>query len=303
MTPQATAMVLASLVADSLALGAHWIYDTEEIERRIGRVETLLQPLPDSYHRTKRPGEFTHYGDQTLVLLESLARTGQFDLADFAGTWQTLFSGYTGYIDKATATTLENMRRQMPPDQCGSHSSDLGGAARIAPLLFFYQNDRSGLLAAVRQQTAMTHNHPANLAGAEFLAKTGWAVLHGTGPMEAMEAALEEGVSDIDLDIRIRGGLDSGGKDTRTVIKKFGQMCGIAAALPGAIHLILTYPNDLKSALIENVMAGGDSAARGLVVGMLLGAHLGAAAIPEEWLMAMVRYPHIRGLLTSSNLV
>jgi len=299
MTPQATAMVLAALAADSLALGAHWIYDTDEIDRRIGRVDGLRPPLPDSYHRTKAQGAFTHYGDQTLVLLESLARTGRFDLADFAAAWQALFTGYNGYIDKATATTLENMHRQIPPDQCGSHSSDLGGAARIAPLLFFYPDDRQGLLAAVRQQTAMTHNHPATLAGAEFIAKTTWAVLHGTGPREAMENALEEGVADIDLDIRIRGGLDSGGKDTRKVIKKFGQMCGIAAALPGAIHLILTYTNDLKSALIENVMAGGDSAARGLVVGMILGAHLGAAAIPEEWLMGLTQYPYIKGLLSS----
>lgn len=303
MTTQATAMVLASLAADSLALGAHWIYDTDEIDRRIGRVEGMRQPLPDSYHRTKGSGEFTHYGDQALVLLESLARTGRFDPADFASAWQALFSGYTGYIDKATATTLENMHRQVPPDQCGSHSSDLGGAARIAPLLFFYQNDRPGLLAAVRQQTALTHNHPATLAGAEFLAKTGWAVLHGTDPREAMETALEEGVADIDLDIRIRGGLESGGKDTRTVIKKFGQMCGIAAALPGAIHLILTYTTDLKSVLIENVMAGGDSAARGLAVGMILGAHLGAAAIPEEWLTDMVQYPRIRALLSTPGIV
>ena len=303
MTAQATAMVLASLAADSLALGAHWIYDTDEIDRRIGRVEGMRQPLPDSYHRTKGSGEFTHYGDQALVLLESLARTGRFDLADFASAWQALFSGYAGYIDKATATTLENMHRQVPPDQCGSHSSDLGGAARIAPLLFFYQNDQPGLLAAVRQQTALTHNHPATLAGAEFLAKTGWAVLHGTDPREAMETALEEGVADIDLDIRIRGGLESGGKDTRTVIKKFGQMCGIAAALPGAIHLILTYTTDLKSALIENVMAGGDSAARGLAVGMILGAHLGAAAIPEEWLTGMVQYPRIRALLSTPGIV
>jgi len=299
MTSQATAMVLASLAADSLALGAHWIYDTDEIERRLGRVDTLRSPLPDSYHRTKGPGEFTHYGDQTLVLLESLARTGRFDLAEFASAWQRLFTGYRGYIDKATATTLENMGQQMGPDQCGSHSSDLGGAARIAPLVFFYQHDRPGLLTAVRQQTAMTHNNPATLAGAEFLAKTAWEVLHGALPVAAMETALDEGVADIDLDIRIRGGLDSGGKDTRTVIKKFGQMCGIAAALPGAIHLILSYATDLKGALIENVMAGGDSAARGLAAGMILGAHLGAGAIPENWLTAMVQYRPIMALLSS----
>jgi len=294
-------MVLASFAADSLALGAHWIYDTNEIDRQLGRVDTLLKPLPGSYHPTKERGEFTHYGDQALVLLESLAQTGTFSLADFTVAWKTLFTDYKGYIDQATATTLDNMNQQVPPDRCGSHSSDLGGAARIAPLLYFYREDRQALLEAVRQQTALTHNNPATLAGAEFIAKTAWEVLGGTNPIAAMETALEEGVADLDLDIRIRGGLDTGGKDTRTVIKKFGQMCGIAAALPGAIHLIATYENDLRTALIENVMAGGDSAARGLVVGMILGAHLGRPAIPDEWLTGMAQFAHISALLASRD--
>lgn len=248
MTTQATAMVLASFAADSLALGAHWIYDTGEIDRRFGRVEGLLKPPADSYHVGKEGGHFTHYGDQALVLLESLARSGEFSLTDFAASWKRLFTGYQGYIDKATATTLENMGRDMPLDRCGSHSSDLGGAARIAPMLYFYRTHRDSLLEAVRQQTAMTHNHPATLAGAEFIAKTTWEVLQGTDPVTAMENVLDEGVADLDLDIRIRSGLDSGGKDTRTVIKKFGQMCGIAAALPGALHLVITYGNEIGRA-------------------------------------------------------
>jgi ADP-ribosylglycohydrolase len=294
-------MVLASFVADSLALGAHWIYDTDEIDRRLGRVDRLLAPLPDSYHAGKASGQFTHYGDQALALLESLARTGGFSLPEFAAAWQRLFTGYQGYIDKATAATLENMERHLPLDQCGSRSSDLGGAARIAPLVYFYRHDRERLLESVRQQTALTHNNPATLAGADFIAKTAWEVVRGTDPATAMENALEEGVADIDLDIRIRSSLDSGGKDTRTVIKKFGQMCGIAAALPGAIHLILTYGSDLRAALIENVMAGGDSAARGLVAGMILGAHLGPVAIPEEWLAGMVRHGDIIDLLAAGK--
>lgn len=298
MTAQATAMVLASLVADSLALGAHWIYDTDDIDRRIGRVDKLLAPLPDSYHAGKTAGQFTHYGDQTLVLLQSLARTGDFSLTDFADGWRKLFtSDYPGYVDKATATTLENMDRDLPPEQCGSRSSDLGGAARIGPLVFRYRHDLDRLLAAVQAQTALTHNNPATLAGAAFIARTAWAVLNGTDPLPAMEEALEAGVDDIDLDIRIRSGLDSGGKTTRAVIKQFGQVCGIAAALPGAIHLILTYPTDLQTALIENVMAGGDSAARGLVAGMILGGTLGEAAIPRDWLEGMIHAADIRKLL------
>lgn len=298
---QAQTMILASLAADSLALGAHWIYDTETIALRIGRVDRLLAPLPDSYHAGKAQGEFTHYGDQTLVLLESLAAVGVFSLADFAERWRRLFDGYSGYVDRATSSTLANMARLLPPEQWGSTSSDLGGAARIAPLVAWYQDDLDGLLAAVRLQTAMTHNNPATLAGAEFIAKTSWRVLQGTEPQEAMEEVLEEGVADIDLDNRIRGGLDSAGKETTAVIARFGQMCGIAAALPGAIHLILRYGDDPAAGLIENVMAGGDSAARGLVAGMVLGAHRGIEAIPRNWLDGMVRCGHIRRLLSAGT--
>lgn len=298
MTTPHTAMVLASFAADSLALGAHWIYDTAEIDRRFGRVEELVAPGADSYHKGKQRGALTHYGDQALVLLESVAAAGSFSLEHFAAAWRQLFvAGYQGYVDKATAATLENLEHGLSLDQCGSRSSDLGGAARIAPLLFRYRDDREALLAAVRRQTRLTHNNPATLAGAEFIAKLVLEVLAGTSPATAMEQALEEGVVDIDLDIRIRSALDSGGKESRSVIKQFGQVCGIAAALPGALHLVLRYPDDLKTALIENVMAGGDSAARGLVVGMILGAHLGREAIPENWLTAMIAYPRIVELL------
>jgi ADP-ribosylglycohydrolase len=44
-------------------------------------------------------------------------------------------------------------------------------------------------------------------------------------------------------------------------------------------------------------MAGGDSAARGMAIGMLLGAHLGEAAIPAPWLAEMERAEEIRRLL------
>lgn len=298
MTTSAQAAVLVSLAADALSLGAHWFYDTAEIDRRFGRVEDLLAPPPDSFHAGKERGQFTHYGDQTLVLLESVAACKGFDLADFARRWQALFTtGYRGYVDKATSATLENLQRGLGPEQCGSTSADLGGAARMAPLVWWYRQDRDQLLEAVRVQTAMTHNNPAVLAGAAFIARTAWSVLAGAAPQAALEAALEEGVADIDLDIRLRSALESAGKDTRTVIGRFGQMCGIASALPGAVHLICSYADDPRTALIENVQAGGDSAARGLVAGLVLGARHGVDAVPGGWLTGMQRYDRLFELL------
>lgn len=297
MNDNARAMVLASLVADSLALGAHWIYDTEKIIHEIGPVDRLLAPPGNSYHPTKQRGEFTHYGDQTLLLLQSVAETGTFSLEDFATRWRQFSSTTQGYLDHASKETLLNFSRGNSAKESGSNSTELGGPARIAPLVYRYREDLKALLAAAHEQTAMTHAGPGIADGTGFIARTAFAVLHGASPQEAVSKALEQGIADIDLDSRLRRAIASTERESRSVIKEFGQMCAIKAALPGVVHLILRYADNLKAALVENVMAGGDSAARGLVVGMILGAAGGMEAIPPEWIEDLAAYGRINHLL------
>ncbi|NLZ18216.1 MAG: ADP-ribosylglycohydrolase family protein [Desulfobulbaceae bacterium] len=299
MTMQAEQMVLASLSADSLALGAHWIYETKEIDDKIGRVEGLLAPLPGSYHPNKGKGDFTHYGDQTLLLLESLVRHQGFQAVRFAEDWRQYMQQYTGYMDKASKATLENMDKGQGLTEAGSRSNDLAGAARIAPLMFLYRQNLDRLLEAVREQTVLTHNNPATLAGADLIARIAWAVLQGTKPAQAAIAEVEKGVQDIGLDTRLRAALDSAGEDSRAAIRAFGQTCAVDSALPGVVHLVLKYEDDLRSALIENVMAGGDSAARGLAVGLILGAGRAGSALPQEWSTGLRQYNRIQELLAA----
>ena len=294
MNDKAQAMVLASLAADSLALGAHWIYDTTKLAQEIGRVDRLLAPPLGSYHPTKNRGEFTHYGDQTLLLLESLAETGDFSLVDFADRWRRFGTTTTGYLDRATKDTLARFAQGLTAADSGSPSTDLGGPARIAPLVYRYRDDLDTLLQAAQQQTAMTHAGPGIKDGTAFIARCAFAVLHGATAQEAITEGLEHGIGDIDLDLRLRTAVDSAGRDSLTVIKEFGQMCAVNAALPAAVHLILRYETNLREALIENVMAGGDSAARGLVVGMILGAAGGPSAIPTDWIEDLIALPQIR---------
>jgi ADP-ribosylglycohydrolase len=92
-------------------------------------------------------------------------------------------------------------------------------------------------------------------------------------------------------------GLESRDRDTRETIADFGQMCSVEAGLPGAVHLIARYGDDYKQAMVENVMAGGDSSARGILAGMILGAAHGMAAIPETWVAGMTAGERIRHLL------
>jgi ADP-ribosylglycohydrolase len=296
MKANARAAVLASLVGDAHALGAHWIYDTHRIEDTFGRVESLVAPPDSSFHAGREAGEFTHYGDQTFALLESVARRGGFHLDDFWDRWQGLFASYDGYIDQATRGTLRNARDGAGPEEAGSFSDDLAGGSRIAPLVLCYAGDPEALEEAVRAQTRMTHNNPIVIQGALLFARTTLAVLEGVPPRKALET-IAPAFGDTPISQWVQAGLESRPADTRETIRRFGQACHTEQAFPSIVHLVSRYEHDLREGLIQSVMAGGDSAGRNLIVGMVLGAHLGEEAIPPDWLAGMKQIEAVRGFV------
>jgi ADP-ribosylglycohydrolase len=277
------AIVWASLAADALALGAHWIYDTRQIDDAIGRPESLRAPLSSSFHAGKHKGDLTHFGDQTVMLLRSLAAEGGFSLEAFARAWREMFADYTGYRDHATKDTLQRFAVGWPPEDAGSASSDLGGAARIAPLVYRYRHDEAALLTAVRQQTAMTHQNATVVDCADYWARVALLVLQGSTPTEAIQRIGRRHFDRQPFSEWIAKGLASRDRDTRQAIGAFGQACDVDGAFAGVVHLIAKYQDDPRQGLIANVMAGGDSAARGLLVGMIFGAASGLEAAAPDW--------------------
>jgi len=148
-------------------------------------------------------------------------------------------------------------------------------------------------LDSARAQTALTHNNPEVVDSAAFFGGVVFKVLNGTSPVAAVKETRDEDFDHQPISKWIEEGLESAEKDTRQAMLDFGQMCEIEAAFPCVIHLIAKYEENLKAALVENVMAGGDSAGRGLAAGMILGAHLGIDAIPSEWLSGLKAYRQI----------
>lgn len=294
---EARAMVLASFVADSLALGAHWIYDTARIREQWGRVDALMKPAPDSFHPSKEAGEFTHYGDQAFVLLESLAARGTFLADDFSMRWKALFQDYHGYYDKATKATLKSFASGTGPAEAGSSSSDLAGASRVAPLVYCFQDDLDALLEAAKAQTMMTHNHPLVIDAGLFFSNVSWMVLRGEDPVSAMEEVSRNRFAHTPIAKWVSDGIQSQDADSIDTISGFGQSCHVDDAFPGVVHLVSKYKTNLEEALVQSVMAGGDSAARGMVVGMVLGARLGGKSIPSRWLSRLKKQQEILQLL------
>lgn len=292
------AMLLGSFVGDALALGPHWVYNTHVIDKKFGTVDRFYDPLT-SYHTGKKGGDFTHYGDQMLVLLESTATCGGFDPAHFAQSWRSFFESYQGYFDHATKDTLENMRAGKNLQVCGSSSDDLSGAARIAPVVYVCRHDSAVLVDAARNQTTLTHNHETVVDAAAFLALTVYMVLKGRSPSETLAEVLADKFPSGPINALVTKGLDSKSGDTRQTIAQFGQMCSIEAALPATVHLIAKYEQDFRQAMVENVMAGGDSAARGILAGMVLGAACGTSEIPPEWIDGLNAHGRIVALMQS----
>lgn len=290
--------ILSAFCADALALGVHWVYDANAIREKYGRLTEMTAPELADYHQGKPQGAFTHYGDQAMVLLKVLSQEQIFELKPFGLEWQNLFSDYGGYMDHASKTTLANFEKGLSPEIAGAPSMDLGGASRMFPLGLMLSRgmERSDFVRACMDQTRMTHNTPQVLGAARLMAETYARVVEGMGPVAALNDTLTRPDLPLDVTALVKTALRSRDQDSLTAIQTFGAACSWDGALAGTIHLLAKYENDLEAALVENIMAGGDSAARGMLVGWLLGAHV-PEQLPGRWVDGMVRQSEIQVML------
>mmetsp|Transcript_7885 Transcript_7885/g.12626 ORF Transcript_7885/g.12626 Transcript_7885/m.12626 type:complete len:321 (-) Transcript_7885:190-1152(-) len=295
---RAAAGVLSSFVADSLALGAHWVYDSSVIADKIGKVEKLLKPTLNTYHATKEAGDFTHYGDLTLLLLKHLKQHKSFNQSEFIKEYLQWGETYQGYQDHAFKESMKNLKEGKVP---GSESNELAGASRIAPLMYMYRDDLDTMVTTCREQAQLTHGGPLPALSAELFARAAYDIMQSnTPPSEALKKAADV-IGDALLSSKVQQGLTGvspSSNDEEFVVSlggfktvggkeiAFGKSCGSDYALPATVYFVAKYesrgPAGLMEALISNVGVGGDSAARGLAIGLLLGVYFGMQAIPVE---------------------
>ncbi len=268
-------MLRWSLYGDAIALGPHWIYEPDKIAARFGVITGPTDPPADLYHPKKKKGDQTHYGDQTLCLLRSiLDNGGKFDPAHFAHRWRAMWNGYDDYFDKATKQTLGALDEGVSWEEAGSDSTELGGAARLGALLVSDAvEDENSLVAAARAQTSLSHRSEISLTTAEFLARAVYRRLHGAPLREALHsAAADSPDADFSKWLSQAENLAAGGASGAEIVAQTGASCGIPQALPATMALALRHEKGAPlAALCENAAAGGDSAARGLALGLLLG--------------------------------
>jgi len=276
---------LGAFIGDALALGAHWIYDTDKIYEEFGEIKGIVTPLVDTFHKTKKKGEFTHYGDQMLMLAEyCLNNEKGFNKRDFLEYYYEWSKNYDGYLDHATKETLNNIKKNIYE---GSESEELAGIISV-PVMYYLSDDYK---EDAIKRTKATHNSTLVISIVSFILELLELIEEGYGIEESIEKLKKKSPS-ILLKL-IEKAESKVSEEPIQTIKDFGQMCNGKNAFQSSLYLILKYKENFEKALLVNVQAGGDSAARGIMIGTILGAYHGVNVLPNEWKKDMKYYEKI----------
>jgi len=289
-------LVLPALAADALCLGPHWIYNQDKIARLYPNGIRRYDAPKSQYHPGKSAGDFTHYGDQTHALLRSVALRGGFDAEGWRDDWSRFWSkNTTTYRDGATTTTLDNLAHGVATP---SGSNDLAGAARIAPVLAALSGaSLEQRIKAAREQTALTHGDTATIDCAEFFTRVVDAVRTAAPIPQALETAAAASYAALDAAGALKAAQGRIADEPLVAAATFGLTCHTPEAFPLSLYFLLKFADQPLEALVQNAMAGGDSSARGLLIGLVMGAAHGTDWMPHAWLDELKARVELEALL------
>lgn len=165
----------------------------------------------------------------------------------------------------------------------GSGSYGNGAAMRAAPCAVVGGTDLDTVAKLARQQALVTHAHPLGQDGAALLALAVAAVATGNGsrPADCIAEALPHVRTE-----RMRAAAERGVEigptaDVAEVVRELGHGISAVEAVPAAIAAFLGAPADPRAVLVRAVSMGGDTDTIAAMAGALVGAHVGAGALPD----------------------
>jgi len=179
-------------------------------------------------------------------------------------------------------------------------SDELGGAARIAPVLYWGEDPEAAIFAAV-DQARLTHRSARSLLVTDIFVRSAVRLLQGeTGPIiDVLQAVRDERASQIRqasqddvlvqtradfrfFDDSLKNALKLLNRSARETAMGLGQSCHAEHALPVILN-ILAKNVEYRESLRINALIGGDSAARAMLIGLLLGIRAKPDEIPAQW--------------------
>ena len=286
-------LIWGSLLGDAYSLGGHWVYDQQQLVNSTLDLSKLNDPLTN-YHGNKKAGDFTHYGDQTVWLLEYIKTSKVYDPFVYGNIWQKKMSDYQGYVDSASKESLANIKSGRSFLGAGSGSHDLSIVGRHAPIIFALKG-MDEMLESVKFHTCLTHMSKEALDASKYIAEVTLAMIYNLD----VENTLQERAKFYGemVESEVAKAFEVKDKPSNEAIASLGASCAVEGGLASTIYLLINYHNDFEALLKANTLAGGDTASRAIVSGMVVGARYGFEAIKPTWIEELTDYQQLNELI------
>ncbi|KXS47612.1 MAG: ADP-ribosylglycohydrolase [Halanaerobium sp. T82-1] len=282
-------LIKAVFVADALSFGAHWVYSTDKLkEEYSGIIEEYRTPMA-KFHEGKEAGDLSHYGEQAFALLQSISNNQSFDLKQFRDDWIEYLENNEMYMDHAMKDSLEKLKNS--DTFTGADNHELGGIARSLPLFLEEDIIQKDFLDLVH----LTHNSQVVDQTAKFVFAVIKDVLAGKDYKEAIKA-------NKDLNKFTAESFEKIGSKDKIVANADdrGQGCSTEQGFPIVLD-VLWNADDLLEALTLNIMAGGDTSARAMVIAAVMAAAEGLDALPDKLTAGFNKSENVNELLLKLN--
>jgi ADP-ribosyl-[dinitrogen reductase] hydrolase len=207
-------------------------------------------------------------------------------------------------VGLATMRAIVKLWVGIAPEQSGVWSAGNGPAMRAA-IIGVYAGERMEMLGElVRASTVVTHTDPRALAGAmavavaaSYGARLGPTQLDGRAYLALLRPLVTE-ESSMKLVARAVE-MAENEAPIESVAEMVGACRGVSGfinqTVPVAIYAWMRWPGDYREAVEQVVLLGGDTDTTAAIVGGLVGATAGVAAIPVEWVSGIVEWPRSVG--------
>ena len=182
-------------------------------------------------------------------------------------------------------------------------SKGCGGVMRVAPVAL-YEQDTERAFDVGCEVAAITHGHPTGYLAAGCLAAIIAELMRGVGLRDAVDRAMtilatrdrhEKTTGCLEHALSL---LEAGAERVPETVELIGQGWIAEEALAISVYCALAFPDDLRHAVLLAVNHSGDSDSTGAITGNILGALLGADAIPPAWLDRLELREEIETLAT-----
>jgi len=271
----------------------------EGLSRRRGM---RLLGSPDRHHFLFGRGMVSDDTEHTVMVAQALcaapADPGEF-ARHFARRLRWWLAGFPAGIGVATLRATLKLWLGFPPTRSGVFSAGNGPAMR-SPILGASVDDLDTLREFVRVSTRVTHTDPKATHGALAVALAAWCARHGRDTHAAYfgtvraAAGADTSAEFAELLARVETSL-AVGATTEAFADALGCGRGVSGyvyrTVPVVLHAWLSHPRDYRQAVTAVIRCGGDTDTTAAIVGAIVGAGVGRAGIPADWLSGVWEWP------------